>query len=291
MTNRNIQRFEEAVARNISAGTILARYDICFRVEDAVDIRFWQSVLASRTKGKKVKFFPFVQKGGKRITGKSYIMKQIAMASANYIMCVDSDFDYLLQRPGFDAGHYILQTYTYSWENHYCWHDNLQAIWLKWQKNMMFDFSVFLPALGTVLYDALVMLLTKKRLRHGGLTLTSVCNILDRIQGNRKELLENNGELLLGEIEKDYHTLLNNISTEDEAELNTTRKLLSNAGMTPTNAYLYMQGHSVYNLVCRIGKALMNDESFEHQILIPSFSCTADYPELMKIKEDIRWTV
>ena len=61
----NLQKFEEAVARNISAGTILARYDICFRVEDKVDIRFWEILLAPHTKQKKVKFFPFVQKENK----------------------------------------------------------------------------------------------------------------------------------------------------------------------------------------------------------------------------------
>lgn len=70
VANSQLDAFEAAVARNISAGTILAGYDICFRVEDSVDITFWQKLLASSTKDKKVKFFPFVQNGNKRITGK-----------------------------------------------------------------------------------------------------------------------------------------------------------------------------------------------------------------------------
>ena len=54
---------------------------------------------------------------------------------------------------------------------------------------------------------------------------------------------------------------------------------------------LTMQGHSVYNLVCRIGKALMQDDSFEYQVLIPSFSGTPTYQELIKIEKDIRLIV
>ena len=284
----NLQKFEEAVARNISAGTILARYDICFRVEDKVDIRFWEILLAPHTKQKKVKFFPFVQKENKRITGKSYIMRHISMASSTYVLCVDSDLDYLLQRPNFDAHHYILQTYTYSWENHHCWHINLQSMWEKWAKKKKFDFTFFLTSLGGVIYNALVVLLTKKRLKHNDLTLGSMCNVINKSQANRKDDLENNGAELLSKIRTSYNALLNETTSEDERELTITRQQLSKFGVTSDNAYLYMQGHSIYNLVCRIGKALMQDDSFEYQILIPSFNGTLAYQELIKIEKDIQ---
>ena len=57
-------------------------------------------------------------------------------------------------------------------------------------------------------------------------------------------------------------------------------------GINQANCYLYMQGHSVFNLVNRIGRALL-DESFEYQVLIPSFSIDNDYQELNCIKKDI----
>lgn len=173
VTDSQLNAFEAAIARNISAGTILAGYDICFRVEDAVDITFWQKLLAPRIKEKKVKFFPFVQSGCKRITGKSYIMKHQAQANENYILCVDSDLDHILGKEGFDAEHYILQTYTYSWENHYCWSQSLQSTWMQWQKNVEFDFATFLSGLSAVVYDAFVLMLTKKRLSHKGFTLAT----------------------------------------------------------------------------------------------------------------------
>lgn len=57
VTKSQLNAFEAAIARNLTAGTILAGYDICFRVEDAADIKFWQQLLASSIRSKKVKFF------------------------------------------------------------------------------------------------------------------------------------------------------------------------------------------------------------------------------------------
>ena len=213
------------------------------------------------------------------------------MASPTYVLCVDSDLDYLLQRPDFDVRHYILQTYTYSWENHHCWHINLQSMWEKWQKNKLFDFAIFLPSLGSIIYNVLVVFLTKKRLKHNGLTLSSMCNVIDKIQANKKDELQNGGAELLNKIRTSYEALVNNTASEDEQELTITRQHLSKCGVSTDNAYLYMQGHSVYNLICRIGKSLMQDDSFEYQILIPSFRRTPAYQELIKIEKDIQLIV
>ena len=286
VTDSQLNAFEAAIARNISAGTILAGYDICFRVEDAVDITFWQKLLAPKTKEKKVKFFPFVQSGCKRITGKSYIMKHQAQANENYILCVDSDLDHILGKEGFDAEHYILQTYTYSWENHYCWSQSLQSTWMQWQKNVEFDFATFLSGLSAVVYDAFVLMLTKKRLSHKGFTLDTLCNCLDKVQGNQKEALLHNGEGVLAAITTNINLKMENVEPETTEDISRTIQRMEELGINQANCYLYMQGHSVFNLVNRIGRALL-DESFEYQVLIPSFSIDDDYQELNCIKRDI----
>lgn len=286
VTNSQLNAFEAAIARNISAGTILAGYDICFRVEDAVDIAFWQKLLAPKTRDKKVKFFPFVQYGSKRITGKSYIMKHQTQANANYILCVDSDLDRILGKEDFDADHYILQTYAYSWENHHCWSKALQSTWMPWQKNVEFDFTVFLSALSSVIYDAFVLMLTKKRLSHKGFTLDALCNCLDKVQGNQKEALLNKGEGVLANITDNINRKIANVAPETKDDLQATIQRLEQLGINKSNCYLYMQGHSVFNLVFRIGKALF-DESFEFQVLMPSFSIDNEYKELDSIKDDI----
>ena len=286
VTNSQLNAFEAAIARNISAGTILAGYDICFRVEDAVDIAFWQKLLEPKTRDKKVKFFPFVQYGSKRITGKSYIMKHQAQANANYILCVDSDLDRILGKEDFDAEHYILQTYAYSWENHHCWSQALQLTWMQWQKNVEFDFTAFLSGLSAVIYDAFVLMLTKKRLFHRGFTLDTLCNCIDKVKKKKKEALLHNGEGILSAIANNIYIKMENVASETTEDISLTIQRLEELGISQANCYLYMQGHSVFNLVSRIGKALL-DESFEYQVLIPSFSIDNDYQELNSIKKDI----
>lgn len=286
VTSKQLNAFEAAIARNISAGTILAGYDICFRVEDAVDIVFWQKLLAPKTKEKKVKFFPFVQSGNKRITGKSYIMMHQSQANANYILCVDSDLDRILGKEDFDAEHYILQTYAYSWENHHCWSQALQSTWMQWQKDVEFDFTTFLSGLSAVIYDAFVLMLTKKRLSHRGFTLDTLCNCMDKVQGNQKETLLHNGEGVLKIIKKNIDLKMENVEPEAAEDINLTMQRMEELGINQDNCYLYMQGHSVFNLVNRIGKALL-DESFEYQVLVPSFSIDNEYQELNCIKRDI----
>lgn len=286
VTNNQLNAFEAAIARNIAAGTILAGYDICFRVEDVADIAFWQKVLTPNTKNKKVKFFPFVRNGLNRITGKSYIMKHQSQANANYILCVDSDLDFILGKADFDSDHYILQTYTYSWENHHCWSKALQLTWVQWQKNVEFDFTAFLQALSTVIFDAFVLMITKKRLSHKGFTQDALCNCLDKVQGNQKDALLNNGAGILTNISDNIISKLANVEPETNDELQATINRLEQLGVNQYNCYLYMQGHSVFNLVNRIGKALL-DESFEYQVLIPSFSVNNEYQELEKIKDDV----
>lgn len=254
------------------------------------DIDFWQVLIAERVKGKKVRFLPFVRMGEKRITGKSYIMKHSSQANPNYVLCVDSDFDYILGRENFDAEHYILQTYTYSWENHHCWDGALQAEWENWRDKTAFDFTAFLVALSTTIYETFVIMLTKKRLSHKGLTLDAMCNAIDSVQGNQKDLLQNNGEGVLQRIKINIDNLLERAGEEPAEELQVTIQRLEELGVTATNCYLYMQGHSIYNLVSRIGKALLN-ESFEYQVLRRSFSVDNSYSELNHIKADIRKVV
>lgn len=286
VTNKQLDKFEAAIARNISAGTFLTGYDICFRVEDAVDIAFWQKLLSPRIRGMKVKFFPFVKSGSKRITGKSYIMKHQSQANARYILCVDSDLDWILGKENFNAEHYILQTYTYSWENHHCWHESLQSAWLPWQKNLSFDFSVFLTSLSSVIYDAFVVLLTKKKLSHKDFTLDALCNAIDKVQGNQKESLLNNGEGILSAIAENISHKLSGTLSETTEDIQGTIQRFDEIGINRSNCYLYMQGHSIFNLVSRIGKALL-DESFEYQVLNPSFLVDSEYQELNSIKRDI----
>ena len=152
--------------------------------------------------------------------------------------------------------------------------------------NVEFDFATFLSGLSAVVYDAFVLMLTKKRLSHKGFTLDTLCNCLDKVQGNQKEALLHNGEGVLAAITTNINLKMENVEPETTEDISRTIQRMEELGFNQANCYLYMQGHSVFNLVNRIGRALL-DESFEYQVLIPSFSIDDDYQELNCIKRDI----
>ncbi len=52
--------------------------------------------------------------------GKSYCLKYLPYVNSHFILCIDSDYDYIKQqRPDCCVGNFVLQTYTYAIENHY----------------------------------------------------------------------------------------------------------------------------------------------------------------------------
>ena len=103
---------------------------------------------------------------------------------------------------------------------------------------------------------------------------------------SQKEALLHNGEGILSAIANNIYIKMENVASETTEDISLTIQRLEELGISQANCYLYMQGHSVFNLVSRIGKALL-DESFEYQVLIPSFSIDNDYQELNSIKKDI----
>lgn len=283
----NHNAFWSAVSRHTSVSAFLARYDLYIRVEDVEDIRFWECVLQPFLHDKKYTFKPFVQKSLSKITGKCYILKELPNANSHYLLCVDSDFDFLLDRQDFDIQHFLFQTYTYSWENHYVWADTLQA---KWQESgpQNFDFRVFLQQLSRVIYLPLVILLHKKKKSVPGMTLSKMCSLVTSVQPTNLSLLENNGTGLNQCIDNKLTGWLSTISPEPEHEVEQEMRILQSKGLTPDTAYLFMQGHCIYDVVCRVG-CVLSDHSFEYQVLIPSFSLLSQTPEINRIENDMAY--
>lgn len=284
------QRFFAAISRYEANSPVLARFDIYFRVEDREDIPFWEKVLSPHVKGLKVKFVPCVERSGKKITGKSYILKSIDAAGPQYILCIDSDFDYLLDRGNLSAERFVLQTYTYSWENHYCRKEPLKEMWDKHGSGVAigFDFIEFFKKLNTALYEPLILLLMAKHKGKRRLTLDSICTAISKIQPNSQEMLKDNGEKIISALKQNLTGLFDIPACDDNTddEINEFRTSMLQKGLDGQTAYLYMQGHAVYDLVERMGRALYGN-SFEYQILLQTFDERQKYPELDKIKEDI----
>lgn len=108
-------------ARDLANIPILRRNVIaCVHLEDKDDMVFWDLMLQNRRTGK----YHFVthskSQSRKETTGSTQCLRFRPYLSRRFFIGIDSDMRYLLQEPELDAAHFVCQTYSYSWENHYC---------------------------------------------------------------------------------------------------------------------------------------------------------------------------
>lgn len=277
----------EAYARNLKASCAFFRVSAIVRVEDVDDIPFWQTMLSAYCPRMSFKFFPYSQSGRKlRVTGKSNLLRYIPFAGSRMLIAIDSDFDYLRQDPRLSASQYLLQTYTYSWENHYCYAPSLQSHW-QMHNDCGFSFSEFLKNLSEAIYLPLVILLIHKMQKKGRITLGGMESRILRHQPNREAMLENNGQRLISEIRTDLDDYVSGIKKVKQTTFKQYEKTFNNLGLTQDTAYLYMQGHCIYDLVHRIGGCLdANPDDFKASVLDQALQM-GGYPEINKVISDI----
>lgn len=262
------------VAKNLKASRILYRVDVMARVESEDDIGFWQFVFHQAKPGLRVKFLPSDSGKGpdSRQRGKTVCMHYVGHLDKHLVVCVDSDFDNFV-RPGvLTPDKFIYQTYTYSFENHHCWSDGLQKTWIGVAEGV-FDFKVFLSELSHILYPTLIEMLATKVSKKKAWNLTNLCGVILSAQVNRRGALENNGEPLLQEIENKVEGWSSHQVHPTEAACDKMKAFAAGLGLNADTAYLYMQGHCVYDLCLRIGYVLCNRmHDFEYEVLKPSLT-------------------
>lgn len=283
------RQWYSAVAQNLGNIYILSKVDVVLRVESEDDITFWQKALHAARPSLKAKFFPCTIGGNGEIRqkGKTICMHYVNKLNNHYMICVDSDFDNFT-RPGvLSRDKFILQTYTYSIENHYCYAHHLQNTWNNAQVRN-FSFTNFLKELSEILYPILIPMLATKASKKRSWVLDELCSRILCVQFNRPTFLDNDGQQLLAEIKHNVQEWMSLQKKPTEVSCTNMGVHAEGMGMTPDNCYLYMQGHCVYNLIERIGRALChNKENFEYQILQPSLHLE-NYNEASMIINDIQ---
>lgn len=286
--NNTANEYFASVARNVSSSRYLYKVDVIARVEDKEDIAFWQQMIsANRTI--KVKFLPAeLNDSGMKQTGKTICMRYARFYNKHYIACVDSDFDKILAPKRLSSKKCILQTHTYSWENHYCQINQLTKKWNAKKGVLNFDFEMFLNRLSCILYPILIEMLAMKYSKHKGWGLEDLCGVILSCQPNKNGCLDNNGDGLLREISQKVNNWRSNRTktpTADAIDEIKTRATL--VGWSENNTYLYMQGHCIFDLLLRIGSVLFNDNgNFQYEVLQNDLIFTG-YPEVDSIQNDI----
>ena len=247
------------------------RYTASVHLEHKADELFWDAVLQATHKGQYNYIYGSrVEKDGNLTSGVDQCLRYKPYLSKTFFVCIDSDLRYLLQESGIDAGHYILQTYTYSWENHYCMAEQIQQrlTELSPEAATKFNFVSFLNQLSCSAYEPLLYLLEAldKKL------------VQSNMVGSFKEcfprqctaaVLGNNGAQLISQIQANLLQFMTNPAFV-QIDIAAAKEKYQQMGLTPTNAYLHLRGKNIFGLLAHIGNMIYRP--FREKVLLQSLN-------------------
>ncbi len=259
----------------------------CVHLENNDDIMFWDSILQSKCPGHYYFITHSRSSKGIETSGSKQCLNYKSYLSKRFFIGIDSDLRYLLKEPKIDATHFICQTYTYSWENHYCEANALQERFQEKcpEKAKSFNFIEFLTAYSNAVYKPLLLLLHCIKNNKYDFTQRMFSNCLPK--QCRFEELANNGKPLIERINKLFELHLNSKFAK-EVNLDKEADAFSSINVTKQNAYLHIKGHNLFDLICYIGDLLCHrtNVSFKNDVLTRSLP-PQNYWQLKKVGHDI----
>jgi len=205
--------------------------------------------------------------------GKGIILKYLQFCN-QYLnrlkIAIDSDYDYLLDRRNFNIQNHILQTYTYSIENYFCYVPSLENLCIEStqsNKQAVFDFDKFLTEYSKIIYPIFIisLLYEQNKTQFNKTTFYSISDFCDDgfIDFQKIKMEDIIGSLvnLEKKVKNQVNTLKPNFINEDFEEMKSN---IEAKGATEENCYLFIQGHFLLErLLSPIIKNITNQLSKE----------------------------
>ncbi len=265
----------------------LGKYVTVF-VENESDIPFWYRILKKYAPQRTFRIFPSSKGHFER--GKPHVLKLSDGAGKFMLLCVDSDYDYLLQQSTslsklINTHPYIFQTYAYSIENYKCFAESLEGLCVQASLNdePLFDFIEFLHQYSSIVYELFLFSFYLRKIDETAAftntEVAAVCGVQGKvnISQNAKEVLEK-----LQKTVEEKLTVLKN--SHPDIDLQAIAQELTPLGVTRENTYLFIHGHTVYQslvliLLKRIIKTLQDHKRAEFK------QYTSDNKQLLSQKQ------
>ena len=244
---------------NYYAGeAILLQYNASVHVEDFDDAVFWQKTFTHFLPDKKFNFiYHSLTPSGSDATGASHCLKFKDYLNNQFFVCIDSDYRYLLQEVDICPANFIFQTYTYSIENHICYKSKLNAIPEKCTgiANSVFDFEAFLLAYSNAIYEAFIWHLYFLRNEDVVTFSKDEFNHIISLNGMAGFSINNNGKAIINELISRCNFKTAQLRAAfSQVDLVAERAHFDSLGLKEDNAYLYVRGHNVFDLIVKTGK-------------------------------------
>lgn len=248
-------------------------------LEDAEDELFWDHQLQKASPAT-YHFLAYSKNDrGNEARGCEQCLRYRPFLTNRFFICIDSDLRQLRGEEGLSPVNFIAQTYAYSWENHFCESEYLQARLVKLLPNVEFDFRIFLQGLSKIVYEPLLYLVhysqSSELNQQWNITKFNACLPL---QPKRDELA-NNGRAYLERVAKLFREAIANLQQNVP---------MKNEHLDETNAYLHIQGHQLYKLVLNIGTLLCRGTKVAYKTdILDKALHTEGYVEIDNVQSDL----
>ncbi len=250
----------------ISGYNAIREHDISARdmglvyVEDDSDVMFWRAFIEE--------YFPkryHFQTASNGVTGKRALEKLYDNANIQALIAVDSDYDYIKAKIDnshpFNTNSYILHTFAFSRESALIEKDNLHNFLQKCRYTVShnIDLISFVYQFSKLAWFGLIRFMTANYNDNYQSYIESdfhqCFNIMDKQFISENLTLDNS---ILATVEENLKNLFqeNNFTNND---LNSTEKVLINLEINEDNAYRFICGHTLENLVKKIHEQLIKE--------------------------------
>lgn len=236
--------------------------EITAYVEGFEDDIFWRDIFAKYAPSLKINFYPHSRENELK-SGVQEVLKEKNKTGKNLILCIDSDFRYLLQDNSISENPYIFQTYTYSIENHKCAPRNLNRI-VKTATLVdgNFDFITFLKQYSQTVYPLFLYLIyfekkKSEKIQNEEWITGEECVITEKklkeIIGipSHEVTVDNHAQTTIEALEKRVTAFINEIKVKhDTIDLTEIENDLRNHfEIESSDVFWYINGHLIYDNV------------------------------------------
>lgn len=273
--------FYKSLALDYTNQSIALRCRASVHLENRDDERFWNKLLQTYRPGSYNYIYSSQNAEGNVTSGCIQCLQFADYLSDRFFVCIDSDYRYLRQDKVLD-NKYILQTYTYSWENHYCYAEHLQTMLSANATETTFDFRSFLSSYSSIAYKPLLLYLYMDRQKLKGFGQRNFNDIM-ALQYQTGDL-DNSGETMIARFKSNVETFLASLGEVDGFDFDEEKSRYESLNLYEANAYLHVRGHNLYHTITSLGSHIYNN--FEDEVLLKDID-TVGYWEIEKCRDDI----
>ncbi len=291
--------FYRLAAKRFKAELKLYGATAAIHLENKNDEVFWGKVLKEAYPEGKFRFITASRSiGGNFTCGCSQCLQYKDFLDEHFWIAIDSDYRYLSQQPEIDAHHFILQTYTYSFENHFCFAENVnRAVREACGGALNFDFVHFLTEYSRTVYPLMVWQLYLQGVDPEAFPQRVFHRLLTLPCGHKAT--RNDGESVLQVLRERTQKMVRHFERlYPEADATWYEARCNDLGVHRDNCYLFVRGHQLYDLIETLGNRLRQEAKGDPELLpktgersfafyLTSHLCFEEYEELRKIVADI----